>query len=68
VDPERVALGLALGAQAVEAAHASLATVEQYRTARTNVERKFDSIVFASLVIARWLVTGESPRSTKWSG
>jgi diguanylate cyclase (GGDEF)-like protein len=70
VDPDRVALGLALGAKAVEAANAALATVEQYRTARTDVDRKFNNIVIASLVIARWLVTGESASADEmdWLG
>ncbi|MEA2646510.1 MAG: hypothetical protein QOE92_1593 [Chloroflexota bacterium] len=70
VEPERVALGLALGAHAARAAHASLAAVEEFRTARTNVERKFDTLVFASLVIARWLVTGEaaSREEMAWLG
>jgi diguanylate cyclase (GGDEF)-like protein len=70
VNPEREALGLALGAHAVDAAHASLALVAQHRTARTNLERKFDTLVFATLVISRWLVTGESASTAEmdWLG
>ena len=70
LDPDRVALGWALGARAADAANAALATVEEYRTPRTNVERKFNNIAIATLVIARWLVTGESASADEmeWLG
>ena len=70
VDPDRVALGLALGAKAVDAANGALATVEQYRTPRTNIDRKFNNIFIATLVIARWLVTGEGASADEmdWLG
>lgn len=67
---ERVALGMALGAKAADSADAALKVVEEFRTSRTDVTRKFDTLSVATLVIARWLITDEaaSPSEIEWLG
>ncbi|HXO67262.1 MAG TPA: EAL domain-containing protein [Candidatus Dormibacteraeota bacterium] len=57
--PERVALGMALGARAADSAEAALKGLREHMTDRTHVERKVDTLTIATLVIARWLITGE---------
>jgi diguanylate cyclase (GGDEF)-like protein len=67
---ERVALGMALGARAADSAAAVMKVVEEFRTSRTDVTRKVDTLTIATLVIARWLITGRgaSPSEVEWLG
>jgi diguanylate cyclase len=58
--PERVALGMALGARAADSAEAALKDLREHRTERTHVDRKVDTLTVATLLIARWLITGEA--------
>jgi diguanylate cyclase (GGDEF)-like protein len=63
-------LGLALGAKAADSADAALKVVEEFRTSRTDVTRKFDTLSVATLVIARWLITDEAASASEieWLG
>ena len=65
-----VALGMALGARAADSAAAVMKVVEEFRTSRTDVTRKVDTLTIATLVIARWLITGRgaSPSEIEWLG
>ena len=58
-DSERAALGFALGARAHEAADAVLKAVVDHTSIETDLSVTFDSATVGTMLIARWLVTGE---------
>jgi diguanylate cyclase len=62
---ERVALGMALGARAADSADAALKDLQEYRTDRTHHDRKVDTLTIATLLIARWLITGEAASASE---
>ena len=58
-DSERAALGFALGARAEDAVQVVLKAVRDHTATDTNLGPTSDSALVGTLLIARWLVTGE---------